>query len=187
MRGPQTTTATATVGLGSGIVTGLTTGIATIVYTLPTGCTISTSVVIDTVPPGIMGINHICVGQSTTLTDTLPGGVWSTNGPAIATLIPTGTGTTAIVTGLSQGIVDISYTQGGCPAIEIMLVNLGAGPDSLDVSNICAYGGMTLHVADSTPSGLYGPALWPLYRQQGMLPLTQSRDRHDHLHLINRM
>ena len=152
-----TTTASATVGLGSGIVTGLMTGAATIVYTLPTGCTINTSVIIDTVPPGIMGINHICVGQTTILTDTLPGGTWSSNSPGFAPVVPLSPGTSAIVSGLSEGIANISYMQGGCPAIAIIVVNPVPLP-ILGVSNICAYGG-TLHVSDSTPSGFWTSAL----------------------------
>ena len=62
----------------------------------------------------------VCAGSSTTLTGTPAGGTWSTANAATATVAAT----TGVVTGLSAGTVDITYTTGaGCYAITSLTVN----------------------------------------------------------------
>lgn len=53
----------------------------------------------------ISGSSTVCVGASTTLSDTTTGGTWSSSNTSIATI-----GSTGIVTGISSGTVTISYT-----------------------------------------------------------------------------
>ncbi len=61
----------------TGLVTGTGGGTAGISYTLPTGCSISTPVVINSVPP-IGGSLQVCAyGDTVHLSDSLAGGDWS--------------------------------------------------------------------------------------------------------------
>ena len=65
----------------------------------------------------IAGLDSLCVGASTTLSDTDPGGAWSSSATAVATV-----GTDGTVTGIAAGTSIISYTIGGSSAIMVMTV-----------------------------------------------------------------
>ena len=56
-------------------------------------------------PAAIGGTKSVCVGKTTTLTDTTTGGVWSSSNTSVATI-----GTTGIVTGVAAGTATITYT-----------------------------------------------------------------------------
>jgi uncharacterized protein YjdB len=113
-------TAAATVGFSTGIVTGIGAGTTTISYTLSTGCRSTLVVSVDAQPNPITGITGICVGTTSTLNSTTPGGAWSSANTSIAT-VGVGTG---IVTGVTSGTVMISYTTGsGCWRTTIVTVN----------------------------------------------------------------
>jgi uncharacterized protein YjdB len=97
----------ATVGSTTGVVTGVSAGITTIVYTITaTGCTAATTVTVNPLPSIIVGVNHVCIGSSDLmLSDYTPGGAWSSNDVAIATV-----GSTGVVTGVAVGNTSILYT-----------------------------------------------------------------------------
>jgi len=59
-------------------------------------------------PITISGTTTICVGATTTLTGSVPSAIWSSGGTSTASVNPT----TGVVTGLSAGTVNISYTKG---------------------------------------------------------------------------
>jgi uncharacterized protein YjdB len=66
-----------------------------------------------------MGAHKVCVGSTTPLTASIPGGTWSSSDASLAAV-----GSTGIVSGLSMGVVDIIYTLGsGCAALWTMTVN----------------------------------------------------------------
>ncbi len=110
----------ATVNSTSGSVTGVTAGNSTITYTLPAGCFVSTPVTINPSPAAIGGATAVCVGLSTTLTNTVSGGTWSSSNTAQATVV----GSTGSVTGISSGTPTISYTlPAGCFATQPMTVS----------------------------------------------------------------
>ncbi len=96
----------ATAGSSSGIITGAATGIAHITYTLPSGCSTSTTVAVVPAPSMIAGINEVCPHAATSFTDTITGGVWSSSNAAIATVVP-GSG---IAYGISAGTATITYS-----------------------------------------------------------------------------
>ena len=78
----------------------------------------------------ITGINFMCSGSNTTLSDTSSGGTWSSSNSSIATV----GSTTGIVTGVSSGIATITYTVGGSYVILPVSVNplpTMSGPGSL--------------------------------------------------------
>jgi PKD repeat protein len=112
--------AVATVGLSSGIVTGVAAGVATISYTLLTGCYVTRDVTVFPAPL-ITGSPGVCLGFTTTLSTSLPGGTWSSSNATIATV----GSSSGIVSGLVLGTFNITYSvvTGGCKAIKPMTVN----------------------------------------------------------------
>jgi len=127
-----------------GTIRGVTAGTAMVSYTMPTGCLAMRSFAINPVPASITGTFTACQGQTTTLHDSTTGGSWTSGNTAIATI-----GSTGILTGVSGGSVQISYTLNGCPATALVSVNRSpmpiTGPDS-----VCAFGStIRLHDADS--------------------------------------
>ena len=106
------TTSVATVS-ASGVVTGVAAGSAVIEYSVSNSCgsSIATDTITASVAPTagtISGITAICAGSTTTLTDGVSGGTWTSSNTAVATVNATGT-----VTGVSGGNSTISYTVTG--------------------------------------------------------------------------
>lgn len=95
----------ATIGGASGIAMGVSPGTATIYYTLPSG-TSSVVVTVSGTPTvaATTGMAFVCEGSTSTLSNTTPGGVWSSTAPAVATV------SGGIVSGVSTGTSTISYT-----------------------------------------------------------------------------
>jgi len=118
--GAWTTSATvATVGAGSGVVTGVAAGTAVITYTLGTGCQTTTVVTVNPLPAAISGPATVCAGLTTTLSDA-GGGAWST--AATVASVVSGTG---VVTGVAAGTAVITYTLPvtGCIAVRTVTIN----------------------------------------------------------------
>jgi Zn-dependent metalloprotease/uncharacterized protein YjdB len=140
--------AVATVGLGTGIVTGITAGTATISYTLGTGCYVSTPVTVNPLPMPITGSASVCQGLTTTLFESIPGGIWSSGSPAIATV-----GTGGVVSGVTPGVSTITYSLGaGCFASADVTVN--PLPSAITgVLTVCA--GATTSLFDASPTGTW--------------------------------
>ena len=103
----------------SGLVTGLSEGTAIITYTLGTGCTTTTTIVVNPISP-IAGNTSVCAGQTMTLSDATPGGTWSCTS-TVATVV----GSTGVVTGISGTYsTNISYTMpSGCSVYYTITVN----------------------------------------------------------------
>jgi uncharacterized protein YjdB len=116
-------TSIATVG-GTGIVNGVIPGAATITYALLDGCSAVANVVVRPVPAAITGSAVLCTGTTTTLSDAVGGGVWSSGSTAVATI-----GTTGIVTGVALGTANIVYTMGAaCAATKTVTISTGPAP-----------------------------------------------------------
>jgi hypothetical protein len=99
----------ASVGSGTGIVTGAYPGSTTINYTLG-ACSSVTAVTISSTPPAaITGPNILCVGATITLADSFgsTGGIWSSDNTTPATV------SGGVVSGISPGLVTISYALTG--------------------------------------------------------------------------
>ena len=141
----------------TGVVSGVDTGAGTIIsYTLPTGCYVTVPVIVFPIPAPIVGIDSVCPGDSVTLSDPTPLGVWSSSNGTIAHSIAIN----GVVEGLSPGNVTISYTLiSGCYAtmpfkVEDPLpasLSITQTPDTL----LCAGTSVTLRthpVNGGTPS-----------------------------------
>jgi gliding motility-associated-like protein len=141
-------TAIATINATTGVITGVSSGTATITYSVngTGGCspaTISRTVTVSSIPnAGVLsGTQAICIGLSSTLTSTVPGGTWSSSNTSIATIANTG-----VVIGVAAGTATMSYIvngTGGCPAslpaTRIITVSAPQNPGILSgIQSICA-------------------------------------------------
>ena len=94
----------------AGVVTGVSGGTATISYSVTSTCeTLSAilDVTVGSLPDAgsISGIASVCVGSVRSLSESVPGGTWSSANPSVATILADGT-----VTGISVGTANIIYT-----------------------------------------------------------------------------
>ena len=133
----------ATVG-STGIVHGVAAGTATISYTV--GVTSVTAIVtINPLPNAgtITGTTTVCAGASTSLTDAVSGGTWSSFAAGIATV-----GSTGIVNGVSVGTTLISYTVtnscGSASAITTVGVSAGSAGIITGSTGVCLGGAVAL-------------------------------------------
>ncbi len=109
----------ATVGSVTGVVSGASVGIAPISYTTPAGCSSVTSVIVNPLTP-ITGTPAVCQGSSTTLSDAVAGGTWSSDNTSVATVDISG----GSVSGIAPGTALITYTTvTGCLATVSFTVN----------------------------------------------------------------
>jgi uncharacterized protein YjdB len=151
----SSSSAIATVGSGTGIVTGVAAGNATITYTVSTGCTATKVVTVNPLPAAIDGNAAVCMAATTTLSNVSGGGTWSSSNTSIAT-IGSGTG---IVSPVAAGTATITYTLAtGCKTTTVVTVN--TAPTLTGASNngpICA--GVTLAFTASGAANVTG-YLW---------------------------
>ena len=109
----------ATVGFSTGVVTGVSAGTSVITYTTARGCTAYTTVTVTPLLP-IAGAPNVCMGSITTLTNTTPGGFWTSSNPALASV----GSTTGDVSGVAAGTAIITYTTPiGCITTVTVTVN----------------------------------------------------------------
>lgn len=143
----------------AGVVSGVATGTATISYTVSTACgtAYATRVVSVTVSPSpgtITGPLTICLGSTTTLANSVSGGIWTSSNTAVA---PVGTAS-GIVTGTAVGTATISYTVisscGSANATAVVSVNTTpmTGPIT-GSANICI--GTPSSLADAAGGGTW--------------------------------
>ncbi len=113
-------TTLATVGLGTGIVTGITAGTLNMTYTIgSTGCKSFAPFTVFAAAGAIGGTPSVCVGGNTTLTNT-GGGTWTSSATGVAT-VGAGSG---IVSGVAPGTTTITYAlPTGCSNSISVVVN----------------------------------------------------------------
>ena len=144
----------ASVGPGTGLVTGVATVLstATITYTMPSSCYITTTVTVYPLPSAINGVLTVCSGSTTTLTDASPGGTWSSSAPLAGSIDPV----TGVVTGGFAGTTTITYTLGtGCIITTVVTVN--PLPTAI-LGNLSVCIGATTQLSDATLGGSWAIA-----------------------------
>ena len=141
---------TATVGSGTGVVTGIAAGNADITFTLSsTGCSNSTNITVNPSPAAIAGTTNVCVGDATTLSNPTTGGTWSSSSPSNATV----GSATGVVSGIAGGTSSISYTlPTGCSSIAVVTVNTPPAAIS-GAGMVC--GTLTTALSDGTSGGTW--------------------------------
>ena len=142
--------------VASGVVTGITAGIDTIKYAVTISCGTAIATHIITINPapyagGITGVASVCIGGTTTLTDSISTGIWSASNTH-ATILA------GVVTGALAGTDTISYTVtnscGTAYATSVITVNPNTRADSiLGTTLVCITDSVLL--TDSTTSGIW--------------------------------
>lgn len=147
----SSSTATASVGVTSGVVTGVSAGTAGITYTLTTGCKAATTVTVNNPPSPITGSSFVCIGGTAPQSSATPGGTWSSSNTGIVMV----NSTTGVVTGVALGTAAISYTAGGCATTKTMSVI--ALPSAIyGINQVCI--GQSTTLFDTTGSGTWSSA-----------------------------
>jgi uncharacterized protein YjdB len=115
----SSTTSVATIGTGSGVVSGIAAGTTTITYTAYSGCFTTRVETVNTTPSSIAGSSTLCVGTVQTLTSTPGGGTWSSSAPSVA---PIGA-SSGVVNGSIGGSSLISYSLAtGCRSTLMLAI-----------------------------------------------------------------
>ncbi len=142
-------TGVATVGSATGLVAGISAGTAIIRYLTADGCATDFSETITPLPSAIGGIAKVCEGSSTTLTNTLPGGTWTSNNTAIATIVAT----SGSASGISAGLDTVIYTSAyGC--VAGIVVTVSPLPAAITgITSVCS--GNTTTLSDATTGGTW--------------------------------
>lgn len=138
-------TSVATIHPSTGFVSALAVGTSNITYALPTGCTSYRELTVDPIPADISGSAVVCLNSSITLSNSTPGGSWSSSNTAIAS-VGSGSG---VVTGNATGTVVISYTiSTGCFKTTTITVLPVPAPIT-GVAAVCEAGATVLSCATS--------------------------------------
>lgn len=144
--------AVGSIGSTSGILTGITPGIITITYTLPGGCFVTTTVTVNANPGAITGTTTMCVGATTTLSCTPPGGTWSSSNAGIATV----GSSSGVVTGITAGTATITYTlPTGCYSTTTVTVNPNPSIITSGLPGVHLCAGTTLTLTGSPTGGTW--------------------------------
>ncbi len=128
-------------------VRGVLAGTANISYTLPTGCYAVRAVTVNTTPTAIAGTLNACLGNQSTLSNSVPGGTWTSATPARATIDASG-----VLYTVAAGTSVISYTLGSCRATATFTVN--ANPVAITGTNTVCEGAVTTFT-DGTAGGTW--------------------------------
>ncbi|MFI5195598.1 MAG: T9SS type A sorting domain-containing protein, partial [Chitinophagales bacterium] len=119
-------TTVATVVSSTGVVSGVSGGTAAIFYTTIPGCVATKTITVNPIKP-VTGVTTVCAGFTTTLSDGVTGGTWSSSNNGLATVVAT----TGVVTGVSAGTPTISYTMpSGCVKSVPVTICVGRAIDT---------------------------------------------------------
>ncbi len=137
----------------TGSVTGVANGTCIISYSTGPGCVVTTTVTVRATPAAISGASTICSGgATTTFTNTVLYGTWSSSSTARATV----NASTGVITSVAAGTTRITYNTGcGTAATKILTVN--ASPAAITgTATVCD--GATNTLADATSGGTWSTA-----------------------------
>ena len=133
----------------SGVVTGVAQGTSIITYKNTNGCTKTVTVTVNALPTvnANTGTTSVCVGATTTLSNSTPNGTWSTSNGSIATV------SNGIVTGVAAGTANIYYsvTENGCTKAVATTVTVNALPTITGTLSVCV-GATTTLTGSATPN-----------------------------------
>ena len=135
--------------VSGGIVTGVLNGTDTILYTTTNICgsaTATKDIVVNNTPyvDTITGLDTVCQGQVITLSNTVTGGVWTSDSISVATVNAAG-----VVSGIAGGVATISYAAttvcGTATTTKHIIVNpLPTAGIITGATHVCLAGSVTL-------------------------------------------
>ena len=142
----------ASVGFGTGIVSGVSAGTATITYSLGTSCISLATVTVNALPATIAGTPVVCQEATGALSDITPSGTWSSSNTSVA-IIGSSSG---VVSGISGGNSTITYTISATGCIATTPVTVNPIAPITGINNVCT--GLTVTLADSLSAGVWTSA-----------------------------
>jgi glycine rich protein/type IX secretion system substrate protein len=145
----SSTTTVASIGSGSGVVSGLTIGTSTITYTLPvTSCFTTTVVTVTSGPSAITAINPVCISSPTAFVDG-GGGTWTSSNTLVATI----GSSSGIVSGVVTGTSTITYSfSPTCFVTSSVTINAAVGSIT-GTKTVCT--SFTTPLTDATTGGAW--------------------------------
>lgn len=142
----------------NGVIIGANPGTSTISYTVTiNGCsrTVTKLITVNALPivAATTGATSVCVGSTTTFSNTTAGGVWTSSATGIATVNSSG-----VVTGVSNGTAEIRYTvtANGCSTTATKLITVNALPTVAALTgntSVCV--GSTTTLSSTTAGGVW--------------------------------
>ncbi|MBE2288255.1 MAG: T9SS type A sorting domain-containing protein [Chitinophagaceae bacterium] len=132
--------ANVSIGAGSGVVTGMSPGTVSVTYTLPTSCNRVTNVTVNPLPSPIAGPPSVCLGSNVSMSNSTPGGVWSSSNTTVASIDPM----SGVLTGLAPGASVISYTIGSGCAVFASVSVTPLPPPNTGIVPFCSGASITL-------------------------------------------
>ncbi len=132
--------ANVSVGSGTGVVTGVSPGTVSVTYTLPTGCYRVANVTVNPLPSPIAGPSSVCLGSNVSVSNSTPGGVWSSSNTTVAAIDPM----SGVMTGLAPGTSVISYTIGSGCAVFASVSVTPLPPPNTGIIPFCSGASITL-------------------------------------------
>lgn len=145
----STDTSVASVGSGTGLLSGIDIGTTTISYTAG-GCARAVVVTVNASIPATAGLPLVCVGQTNnTISNPVSGGTWSSSNTAIVTAHAVN----GLLTGIGVGNANITYTL--APGIyTVMVATVGAAVAGITGTAAICPGASTV-LSCATPGGFW--------------------------------
>ncbi|MBX2905498.1 MAG: Ig-like domain-containing protein [Taibaiella sp.] len=138
----------ATIGSSTGVVTSVGTGTTVISYNTGSSCNSAVVVTVSEAPSAISGATGICSGSTTTLSNSISGGAWSSGNTSVATV----NSSTGVVSGVAAGTAAITYAIGSCSVTTV--VSVTASPSAIaGTLSVCEGGSTTL--SNTTGGGVW--------------------------------
>ena len=131
----------------TGLVTGGVAGSVTIGYTASSGCSANIMITVNATPSPISGATNICSG-STTLSDGVTGGTWSSGNSSVATV----NAASGVVTSGTTGTAVITYKLGGGCLITTS-INVSPLSAITGATSVCAE--LTTILSDAAAGGTW--------------------------------
>lgn len=141
-------TGIATVNISTGVVTGVSAGGVLITYRQTPTCFKTKLIIVKAQPSAIGGVAAVCMGSSSTLTNTVTGGIWTSTATSVATI----GSSTGMVTGVAIGNSTITYDKAGCIATREVTIN--PVPDAVTGTLFTCIGSTTT-LSCATPGGVW--------------------------------
>jgi trimeric autotransporter adhesin len=140
----------ASVGSATGVVSGISLGMATITYTTGSGCNSTKTITVISTPSAITGPDSVCQFAVIALSNSSPGGTWSSSSSAVASVDAFG-----YVTGGTPATASIVYSLGpGCDSPPF-IVTVNALPLPITPSSATLCPGDTLRLHDASGTGTW--------------------------------